>query len=174
MNTIDCIKTRRSRRLFLNKDVSEEKINQILECCITAPSSVNCRPWHLVIVRDRSKLKKLAEFKKRDGYRHILTAPLSIIVCVDTKKSSSRYIEDGITAAQNMLLAIHELGLGSVYLSASKLSKPEIAQKIRHILLIPETIMPITILPIGYPNPSEELDDKLLPDLKEIVHYDKW
>ncbi len=174
MNTIDCIKTRRSRRLFLNKEVPEEKINKILECGIAAPSSVDCQPWHFVIVKDRDKLKKLAELKKRDGYKHILTAPLSIIICIDTEKSPSRYIEDGICATQNILLAAHDLRLGSVYISGCKSSEPRIAEKIREILSLPEKIMPITILPTGYPDSSEKLDKKSLLSLKNIIHYNKW
>lgn len=174
MDTINCIKTRRSRRLFLDKEVSDEKINQILECGITAPSSVDCQPWHFVIVKDKYKIQKLSELKKRDGYKHILSAPVSIIVCVDIEKSPSRYIEDGVTATQNMLLAIHELGLGSVYLCANKLSKPEVAQKVKDIFSIPENIIPITILPLGYFDSLEVLDEKDLINLDLIVHYDSW
>ncbi len=174
MDTINCIKTRRSRRLFLDKKISDEKINQILECGITAPSSVDCQPWHFVIVKDKQKIEELSELKKRDGHNHILTAPISIIVCVDVEKSPSRYIEDGVTATQNMLLAIHELGLGSVYLSASKLSKPETAQKIRDVLSIPDNIIPITILPLGYIDSSEVLDEKNLINLDSIVHHNSW
>lgn len=174
MNTIDCIKTRRSRRLFQDKDVPDEIIKQILECGIAAPSSMDCQPWHFIITKDKEKLEKLAELKKQDGHNHILTAPVSIIVCVDLGKSPSRYVEDGVTAVQNMLLAIHEMGLGSVYLSASKLTEPEAAQKVRDIFSIPKNIMPVTILPLGYINSSETLDEKNLVDLDNAVHHDKW
>jgi nitroreductase len=125
-------------------------------------------------VRDKNKLEKLAELKKLDGYKHILTAPVSIVVCVDIEKSPSRFIEDGVTAIQNMLLAIHELGLGSVYLSASKLSVPENAQKVREILSLSKRIIPIAILPIGYFDPSEILDEKNLINLNSIIHHDNW
>ncbi len=174
MKTIDCIKSRRSRRLFLDKEISEEIINDIIECAITAPSSVDCQPWHFVVVKDNDKQEKLAKLKDEDNRRHILTAPISIVVCIDTEKSPSRYIEDGVCATENILLAVHDLGLGSVYVTGCKPSKPEVAQQIRKILSLPEKIMPITILPIGYSDSSEKLDDKSLLNLKDIIHYDKW
>ena len=105
METIDCIKSRRSRRLFLDKEVPVELINKIIECAITAPSSLDCQPWHFVIVRDNDKKERLANLKEEDNRQHILTAPISIVVCVDMDKSPSRYIEDGVTATQNVLLA---------------------------------------------------------------------
>ena len=174
MDTLNCIKTRRSRRLFLDKEVIEEKINQILECAIAAPSSMDCQPWHFVIVKDKDRKEKIAKLKSEDNQQHILTAPVLIVVCVDTEKSPSRYIEDGVTATQNILLAVHDLGLGSVYVTGCNPSKPSVADEVRDILSIPKNIMPITILPIGYINPSEKLEEKKLINLKNIMHFDKW
>ncbi len=173
MQTIDCIKTRRSRRLFLDKEVPGELIREILECAVAAPSSVDCQPWHFVIVKDKEKREKLAELKDEDNRQHILTAPVTIVVCVDTEKSPSRYVEDGVCATQNILLATHELGLGTVYISGCKLSRPEIADNVRKILSIPEKVMPITILPIGYPD-EEKVDDKKLLNLGNVVHEGSW
>ncbi|MCK4553690.1 nitroreductase family protein [Candidatus Parcubacteria bacterium] len=174
MDTIDCIKTRRSRRLFLDREVSEEKINQILECAITAPSSIDCQPWHFIVVRENILKRDIANLRDEDNQQQFLTAPVLIVVCVDTEKSPSRYIDDGVTTTQNILLAAHDLGLGSVYMCGSKPSDPKIAGEIRNILNIPKAVIPITILPIGYPNPSEKPDDKNLLNLNHIVHNDKW
>lgn len=174
MNIIDCIKNRRSRRLFLDREISDEKINQILECGIVAPSSMDCQPWHFIIARDKEKKEKLAKLKSEGNQQHILTAPITLIVCVDTEKSPSRYIEDGVTATQNILLAIHELGLGSVYVTGCNPSKEEIADEVREILLIPKNIVPVTILPVGYVDSSEQLGEKKLVNLNDIVHHDKW
>lgn len=174
METIDCIKTRRSCRLFLNKEVPEEIIRKILECAITAPSSVDCQPWHFILVKDKSQKEKLAELKEDDNKKHILTAPVLIIVCVDAEKSPSRYIEDGVTAAQNILLASHDLGLGAVYVTSFKPSDIETAEKIRNILNLPRNIIPSAILPIGYRDNSENPKEKTLLNLKDIIHYDKW
>ncbi len=174
METAECIKTRRSRRLFLDKDIPEEIVKKLLECAVCAPSSVDCQPWHFIIVKDKHKKEEIAKLKSEDNQKHILTASVSIVVCVDTEKSPSRHIEDGVTATQNILLAAHDLGLGSVYITGFKPGKEEVAQKVRKILSIPEKIMPLTILPIGYPSPEETLDEKTIVDIKDITHYDSW
>jgi nitroreductase len=174
METIDCIKSRRSRRLFLDTQIPDETINTILTCGIAAPSSVDCQPWHFVVVRDRGTKEKLAALKETDNRQHILTAPISILVCVDTEKSPSRYVEDGVTATQNILLAAHDLGLGSVYVTACKLTQPKFAEQIQTVLSLPTRILPITILPIGYPDPADNPAAKTLVTLENIVHHDTW
>lgn len=174
METIECIEGRRSRRKFLSKDVSASIIRRLLACAANAPSSVDCQPWHFIIVRDNEKKRKLAELKDKDNQQHILTAPISIIVCVNTEKSPSRWIEDGVTATENILLAAHDLGLGSVYVTGFKLSEPKVAEMIREIFNMPKKIMPITVLPIGYPDPSEKLDEKQVLDINKVLHEDSW
>lgn len=174
MNTIECIKSRRSRRLFLDKEVSNELIQQILQCAVSAPSSMNCQPWHFVVLKDKGRRVKLADLKTEGNQQHILTASATIIVCVDMEKSPSRFIEDGITATQNILLAVHELGLGSVYVTGCNPTDEKVAEEIREILSLPDNILPITILPIGYVDPSEVFHEKDLVDLNGITHYDKW
>jgi len=160
--------------LFLNKDVEDEKINQILECAIMAPSSMDCQPWHFIVVKDESLRKQIADMKDDDNKQQFLTAPVLIVVCVDSEKSPSRSVDDGVTATQNILLAAHDLGLGSVYMCGSKPSKPEVADDVRKILDIPASFTPITILPIGYPDESEILVDKNLINLDSVKHHDKW
>ncbi len=174
MEAIECIKTRRSRRLFNGEEVSEEIIKELIECAINAPSSMDCQPWHFIIVRDEETKKKLAVLKEENNKEHISTSSILVIVCVDTEKSSSRWIEDGITATENLLLATHALGLGAVYVTGFSLTKPEVAKEIREILNLPENITPVTIIPIGYPNSEEKLEEKHLRKLNEVIHYDKW
>ncbi len=174
METINCINTRRSIRLYLDKEVPEEIINKLIECAVTAPSSMDCQPWHFIVVKDKKRQEQLAKLKSEDNQQHILTAPVTIVVCVNTEKSPSRFLEDGVTATQNILLAAHDLGISSVYITGCNPSKPEVAREVREILSLPENIMPVTILPVGYPDPSEKLDDKSLLDANEVIHYDKW
>ena len=169
METIDCIKSRRSIRKFLDKEVPKNILNKILECAVAAPSSQNCQPWQFVIVTNEEKKKKLAGLKDEGNQQHILTAPILIVVCVDTEKSPTRFVEDGVSATQNILLAAHDLGLGSVYVTGCKLSNPEIAEKIREILNLPVELMPITILPLGYPDSSEKIEEKELVDVDKVV-----
>ncbi len=174
METLDCIKTRRSRRLFLDKEVSDKIVKELIDCAINAPSSRDGQPWHFVIVKNKESKNKLAKLKEEDNKQHILSAPISIIVCVDKDKSPTRWVEDGVVATENILLAAHDLGLGAVYVVGFKDSKPEITEKIRNILNLPENIIPITIIPVGYSDPGEKLEKKELLDIDKVVHYDKY
>jgi len=174
MNTLECIRTRRSRRLFLDKEVADEDIKIIINAALTAPSSMDCQPWQFVIVKNKEIKQKLAGLKEEDNQQHIQTAPMCIVLCVDKEKSPSRYMEDGVTAAQNLLLAAHDLGLGCIYVTGCKDKNPEVGKKICEILDLPETIVPITIMPLGYPNPEEKLEEKTLLKADDVMHEDKW
>lgn len=174
METLQCIKTRRSIRQFLDKPISDKLIAEILTSATHAPSSQNSQPWHFIIVKDKLTKSKLAELKDPNNQGHILTASVIMVVGVDTIKSPSRWIEDGVTVALSILLTAHDLGLGAVYVTGFKLTEPEIAEKIRAILKLPNNITPINLIPLGYKDPTEELMVKELVDLKEIVHYEQW
>ena len=174
METKECIKSRRSIRDFIDKEVSDDSIKQILDCAVHAPSSQNCQPWHFVVVKDKEKRQKLGDLKGEGNQEHILTAPVCIVVCVDVEKSPTRFVEDGVVATENILLAVHDLGLGSVYVTGFNPSKPEIAEQIKSILGIPENILPVSILPIGYADEYEELHGKEIIDVDKITHSDKW
>lgn len=168
MDTLDCIKTRRSIRKFLDKDIPEDIINKLLEAAVCAPSARDGQPWHFVIVKDKAIKAELAELKEENNQHHIMTAPVSIVVCVDSEKAK-RYAEDGVTAAENILLAAHALGLGSVYVTGFNPAKPEVTAAVQKILSLPDNIIPITILPVGYPDPTEVLEKKELVDVKKIT-----
>lgn len=174
METIECIKSRRSRRLFLEKEVSEEMINTIIECALSAPSSMNCQPWHFVLVKAKKTRKALAVLKDEGNQQHIMTAPVLIVVCVDQEKCATHYFEDAVTATQNILLAAHDLGLGAVYITGCSQERPEVTVKIKKVLALPENILPVTILPIGYPDPSEQLHEKTTLDPAKVVHHERW
>ncbi len=174
MEVYECIKTRRSVRKFLDKVVSPDLINKLIDAARNAPSSMDSQPWEFIIVKSKELKQKIASLKDEDNRQHILTAPVVIVVCSDTNKSPTRYIEDAVAAAENILLMAHDLGLGGVYVTGFKPSKPEIAESIQSTLNIPKNIQPIIILPIGYPDTSEKIEDKELRETKELIHEDGY
>jgi nitroreductase len=74
-------------------------------------------------------------------------------------------------AAQNILLACHDLGLGAVYLSGFNLNRPEDHQEVQKIVKLPQTIIPVAMLLIGYPDSSEKIGKKSLKDNKDLIDY---
>jgi len=171
METLECIKTRRSKRKFLNKEVPQETIEKIIDAGKCAPSSHDGQPWKFYIIKKKQLKEKLAAIDHEENQPIILACDFILLICVDTEKSPARFIEDGVLAAQNMSLAIHDLGLGCVYFSAYKLDDAKRAENIREILSLPEKLMPIAMLPTGYFDPKEKLEPKNLKDHKELIEY---
>ena len=171
---INFIKTRRSKRKFLNKEVSVEMVKELIDVARYAPSSRNSQPWDFVIIRDGEIKKKIAELKEEANQGHILGSNLIIVVCVDTEKSKARWVEDGVSAAMNILLSAHILGLGAVYVTGYSETDPEATLKLKEMLELPERIMPVVLIPIGFADPVEEIEKKELRGMDEIIHFDKW
>jgi len=171
METLECIKTRRSKRKFLNKEVSQETIEKIIEAGKCAPSSENLQPWQFFIIKDKNLKEKFAAINYKENEDAILSCNFILVICVDKEKSPSRFIEDGVISSQNMSLAIHDLGLGCVYLSGYKSDDSEKEKNIQKLFNIPEQFMPICLLLVGFPDPDEKLETKILRDNKDLIEY---
>lgn len=193
MEATECMLSRRSRRLFLDKEIPAGMLDTVLACGAAAPSSMDCRPWHFVVVKNRELRQKFAAIKEaevaaicaknprlkailsgKDSTTHIKTAPAVIIVCADTAKSVTRSIEDGVCAAENILLAAHQLGLGAVYVTACNEQKSAASAALKELFNLPEHIAPIAAIPIGYPDHAEKPEPKTPTDLKNITHIDRF
>ena len=62
---LEAIKIRRSIRTYINKDVEEEKIEEILRAAMQAPSSKGACPWEFIVVDDNEILEKLSRCQHR-------------------------------------------------------------------------------------------------------------
>jgi nitroreductase len=111
------IKERRSIRRFTQEEISKEQIKTILEAGRWAPSGLNNQPWRFVVITPQDERKlKLAECTK---YGKIIErANILIVVLIDKDVMYNTTKDHQAIGAciQNMLLAIHALGLGGVWL----------------------------------------------------------
>ncbi len=155
METLEAIHTRKSVRKFLDKKIPEDVIRKILEAAIRAPSGGNRQPWRFLVVTDKDKIKKF------DPYNHqpwVENAPAVIVACANPHDTWEKYDEeddcyvlDTSAAIQNILLAIHDLGLGGVWiLTCSK-------RDIRKLVGIPRHWKIISIIPFGYCNEADRI-----------------
>lgn len=180
MNTIDCIKTRRSRRKFLNKDISSELIRKLIDCARHAPFGgppiKAVQLWEFIIVKEGLVKEKLA--LTYDDRQYIKQAPVVIAVCADKAKDID-YRDWDITtslAIENILLAAHDLGLGACFVTTFTHHQGHTKDRKRLIeaLNLPEHIELIALIPIGYFDSSEKIIKKELREINEIIHIDKW
>ena len=170
MNTIECIKSRRSIRKYVeNKPVSKEQIEIIIESAMYAPTARNLRPWHFIIIDDRELLIKLSEVHPHG--KMMAKATLGILVCgdVDIEPSKEYNAINCSAATQNILLAIHELGLGAVWLGV--FPREERMKGISETLKLPEKAIPISLISIGHPDEFVETPQRVE---KDKIHYNKW
>ena len=164
---IDAILARRSIRKYTSEPVSEEQVKAMLEAAMSAPSGMNRKPWHFVVVTDRRTLDRLGDTSK--SWAMLKEAPLSIVVCGDPGVSEKYWLQDSVAATENLLLAVSMMGLGGVWLGCHP--NPERETPAREILGIPESIVPIAVLSIGHP--AEEKEPRTQYD-GERVHREQW
>ncbi len=97
----ECLKmiyTRRSIRVYSDRQISDEDIEKILKAAMLAPSAGNEQPWHFIVVRDKETLKKMSE---AFTFGQMLpNASAAIVVCADPKLSKYPYEMWSRTAVQ--------------------------------------------------------------------------
>ena len=141
--------SRRSIRKYRGKKIGEEEIYSLIKAGMYAPSARNCRPWHFIIVDNRSILKAIM---KIHPYSSMLAeASHAIVVCGDDKLENGPgyYKLDCSAATQNILLAAHALGLGAVWLGVEP--RTERITGISSILDLPGHVHPLAIVSVGVP-----------------------
>lgn len=147
MELLEIIKSRRSVRKFTPQPVLDAEINKILDAGRWAPSGLNNQPWRFKVVKD-SVLKSV--LSKYTVYSKIIhSAPVVICVFLDNNNSYNRVKDiQGIGACiQNMLLEVHELGLGACWLGEI-LNRRKKAEK---LLGVPSSFELMAAIPIGHP-----------------------
>ena len=169
METLDAILTRRSVRNFKHEPIPQDVINKLLRAAMQAPSAGNEQPWHFVVIDDPESLHAIPEFHPYS--KMLLDAPLAIQVCSDRKleKHRASWIQDCSAATQNILLAAHALGLGSVWLGI--FPKAERVAGMQRLLNLPGDIRPFGLVAIGYPAEEPEPVDRYKEDR---VHRNQW
>jgi nitroreductase len=170
MDTLEAIMTRRSIRAFTTQSVSEGAIKRLLEAAMNAPSAGDGRPWHFVVVDSRSQLDAIADAVD-DGNPMFQQAQAAILLCLDRglEKFAGFGAKDCCCAAQNILLAAHAQGLGTVWISVAGIPPREAG--CRQLFQLPETIEPFALFPLG--EPAERLPAEYRYDPAR-VHHNYW
>jgi nitroreductase len=184
MEVLEAINTRRSIRKFLDQPVEPEKLRTVLEAARMAPSWSNLQCWRFVVVQDPATRATLSDlsfvesffaaygFSKNPAQKAIAAAPVVIVACADPAKSGTMggqhyYLADLGIATQNLMLAAHAAGLGTVFVGVFD------EEKVRDALGIPAVIRVVGLFPLGYPLEEKKTGPPRKP-LDEIVFHEKW
>lgn len=180
MDTLECIKTRRSIRRFTDQPIPDEVLYQILEAVKWAPSWANTQTWEIILVKDRENVEKIAALvpESNPAYKGLFQAPVIAVICAKLGLSGYKkselltelgdwYMFDAGIAAEHLCLAAHALGLGTVHVGTILSHKA-----LDEILGLPEDIKSIEIIPIGYP--AKEGNAPPRREISEFVHSEKY
>lgn len=158
MDTLEAIHTRRSIRKYTDRPVPRELVTELLRAAMSAPSAVNSQPWVFIIIDDRKILGEIPTFSPYASMCR--EAPLGILICGDTtqEKIPGFWVQDCSAATQNLLLAAHACGLGAVWTGVYPLE--DRIEGFRKAFSLPEHVIPLAFVPIGYPGQSPDPQDR--------------
>lgn len=170
--TMETILNRTSIRSYTDKVVEPEKVEQLLRAAMAAPTAVNKQPWVFVVVTQRELLDSLAV---RLPYAKMLeSVSTAIVVCGNLDKAllevnQAYWVQDCSAASQNILLAAQSMGLGAVWTGV--FPREDRIADVRGVLNIPLNLVPLNVIPVGYPKGDVTPKDKWN---SENIHYNKW
>jgi nitroreductase len=167
MDVFEAIKTRRSIRQFTDEPVGKEELEKLLDAARWAPTASNQQRWRFVVVTSPSVKQLIRKFAP--GIFHMPGA--FIVICVEKPPDAglwdeATYLADCSVAAQNIMLAAHEMGIGS----CPALSYAKVA--IAEILNLPQDVEPLLVITLGYPAEAPEPPPRL--ELKQIAFVDEY
>ena len=168
----DVIRKRRTVRKFTEQEVSDEKIETLLELAMCAPSRLNRQPWHFVVIRDQELKRQLANQLRIHPY--LESASAVIAVCAIPTLSPT-WAMDASAAVENMLLGATAMGLGAAWVGSPDTVMWDLLEETLHdALSIPIDVRIPALIALGHPaeeRPPHGRHDRFDP-LK--VHYGRW
>lgn len=167
MNTFETFKTRKSVRTYLDRPVEGEKIAAIAKAGDMAAGTPMAGKVYFTAIGNRQLLGEIAAATKtvmgksgvdmlvklssNPAYNHMYNAPAAIIVSVDKAddpNTANMAVQNAACAAENMLLAATDLGLGSCYLMTPTMAFaiPEVREAVK----LPANTQQICVVVFGY------------------------
>ena len=152
---------RYSVRSYSQRAIKPEILNQVLEAGQVSPTACNNQPQRIKVITAHDDLAKVDKCTPcRFG------APTVLLICYDDKLAWERQFDgahsgevDASIVTAHMMLAAHDLGLGTcwvMYFDPAKATS---------LFALPNGIIPVAMLPIGYPAeyaaPSKQHEDRL-------------
>lgn len=120
--TLKDLKERRSCRKYLEKQITDEQLNAILEAGTYAPTGMGKQAPVIVVLQKPELVAKVAELNAavggRPGTDPFYGAPTVLVVLSDPEIRT--YLHDGALVMGNLLNAAHAVGVDSCYVFRAK------------------------------------------------------
>jgi len=171
MGFIDLAKRRFSCRLYLNRQVDDDKVKKILEAACVAPSAANKQPWEFYVFKSQENKQKIYNLYKRDW---ILLAPVIIVACSD-KETAWKRADGKVFADVDVAIAIDHITLAATDLGLATCWVCNFDQKkLKESLKLPEILEPLALIPLGYPGEDGDPDrhEKARKPPSSMIHWE--
>ena len=171
-------------RNFSDRPVSEEILEQILNCGVRASTTGNMQWYSIVVTTGPDMKNRLAPYHFNQNVAK--TAPVLLTFCADINRFNlwciinnaipgyNNFLSffnaaiDALLVAQNVCIAAENVGLGICYLGTTTYNAPEIIE----LLQLPRLVVPVTTVALGWPAEFPDLTDRL--PLEAVVHKETY
>ncbi|MBQ0119091.1 MAG: nitroreductase family protein [Bacteroidales bacterium] len=154
MNTFQSLcQQRRSYRKFTSEPVSQEDLDYIMTCALMSPSGKRINPWQFVVITDENKLRRLKDCRSF-GSGMFATAMAAVVVALDSSLTDTWQC-DGAIAAQNILLAATDRGLGACWCHVYQREQAE--DIVRDVTNLPDQLTVLCMIAIGHKDEERKL-----------------
>lgn len=164
MDTFQSIEKRASVRAYKKKAVPKDLLERLVDAGRRAPTARAVEPWEFVVVTEKGLLDRLGAIANTGTFIKDAASCISVF-CKDTKY----YLEDGVAATENILLAAADLGLGACWVAGDK--KPYV-DEVSKLLGVPECMRLVSLLAIGWPE-GENIQRKNRK-LDDVIHWERF
>lgn len=141
---IELMRTLRQVRQFAPGDIPEEQLHAILNVGRWSGSAANKQPWHLIVVRDRETLQRLAA--ATDSAQHAAGAAAAIVIVLDRARTTETFDEGRLV--ERLMLAARVFGIDG---GVGMIGDASHVQQVRQVLGIPEDKTVHMLVSLGYP-----------------------
>jgi nitroreductase len=189
MDVFEAIRNRRSIRHYKNDPIDDKTLEAVLEAAHWAPSWANMQCWRFITVRDPETKSQIADTLRKitidnelvdnAASKAIKQAPVLIVVCAETSKAGCGpdgapvtdkgehwYMFDIALAVENLTLAAHAMGLGTVIVGNFD------ATRTAKILEVPAGFCVVTMTPLGIPERKGQVSPR--KKLSEVLFKEKF
>lgn len=164
----EVLKTRRTVRSYTSEPVSQQELQELIDCAIMAPNGMNFQPWVFSVVTNQQVLQKLnatvvgilrspvvqqnmpsdrlREIVNAPGYDIFYCAPALIVIAGNKNIPGAMY--DCQLAAENLFLAAHAMGLGTCYMGFLQLAADH--PDVQKLLEIPDGFKMMAAAIVGH------------------------
>jgi len=181
---LDVLNNRTTIRKYSNKDVSQELLNEVLEAGCRASTTGNMQVYSIVVTRNNDMKEKLAP--SHFNQPMVKNAPVTLTFCADFNRFNKwcklnnaepgydNFLSfvtasiDALLVAQTVCVAAEAKGLGICYLGTTTY----LAKNIIDTLKLPNGVVPITTVTLGWPDEKPVQIDRL--PLEAVVHNETY